>query len=670
MTVSALARILAAILVLAWALALPAVLARAAAEAAEDRVELVLDYAGAAALAEARGLPVPEVLRRFAAAGVTAVGVRERTLLQLYQQGRVNLVDGDALARSWSALVPALPAGLAPAVPVRPGWTYVSGNDPELGRELREAWMELHRSGWPAEPPRWVEGEGWLLVLPVPSGQARIVPLGFDGLALSQVREAGLEPVPLLAGSPVPGFRRPPVPAAWRQPQLGRRLAVLAGDPVPGFPGSTGEVGAFLRERGTEPALIEHWDQLGYLARRGARELVVAAGARGVRAYTLQPELRSSLPVEEQLDRIVTSVQERRLRVVYLHALPASLAGEHGDALTASVAFAAELAERLGRLGLRVGPVEPGPEVRVPAWTLLPELVAVAAAAGLVALAGLAEPARGGSVPPRLAGAAALVPFPAMAALAAVAPETLARQVAAFGAAVCFPLLALAAASRMAGATPVRGPARAPLLRGLLAALAGTGSALAGGLLIAALLGTNEFLMVWAFFRGVKLSFALPFALLGLALLAGRRPRAAGAGGTGRWPVLLLIAALVAVALVVRATAFRQVPDLEIALRRGLADLFVVRPRFKEFLIGVPALVVLGWLAPPRGSWLFAGLAVGSLVGLTSVVNSFAHVFTPVAVSLWRTANGLLLGLPLGALAAALAAGARAAAGRTRPAGG
>jgi len=127
------------------------------------------------------------------------------------------------------------------------------------------------------------------------------------------------------------------------------------------------------------------------------------------------------------------------------------------------------------------------------------------------------------------------------------------------------------------------------------------------------------------------------------------------------WVLGLAAALLLAAVVVVRSAAAEQIPAAEAQARRLLSLLIGVRPRFKEFLVGVPALVLMGALRPPRGTWPHLLLRLASAVGLISVVNSFAHVFTPVEVSLRRTAWGLALGAAGGAALAWLLPRAAAA---------
>jgi len=90
------------------------------------------------------------------------------------------------------------------------------------------------------------------------------------------------------------------------------------------------------------------------------------------------------------------------------------------------------------------------------------------------------------------------------------------------------------------------------------------------------------------------------------------------------------------------------VPPLEIELRNALEDVLIVRPRFKEFLIGHPALILWVGLGTTRWRpWAVGLLAIGML-GQVSIVNSFLHLHTPLWVTLLRTAHGLWMGLAIG----------------------
>lgn len=85
-------------------------------------------------------------------------------------------------------------------------------------------------------------------------------------------------------------------------------------------------------------------------------------------------------------------------------------------------------------------------------------------------------------------------------------------------------------------------------------------------------------------------------------------------------------------------------PEWERMLRGGLEQIFLVRPRFKEFFFGHPAFLLAalfhlhGLRAP--AAWL---LVAGS-VGQASLLDSFAHLHTPVWVTLLRSFHGLWIG--------------------------
>jgi hypothetical protein len=95
--------------------------------------------------------------------------------------------------------------------------------------------------------------------------------------------------------------------------------------------------------------------------------------------------------------------------------------------------------------------------------------------------------------------------------------------------------------------------------------------------------------------------------------------------------------------------AIVSVSSLEIRLREILESLFLARPRFKELLIGYPALFAMVYLYRKyKYDAILLVLGLGVMMGSISMVNSFSHVFTTVLVSSNRTLAGLLTGTVVG----------------------
>jgi hypothetical protein len=92
--------------------------------------------------------------------------------------------------------------------------------------------------------------------------------------------------------------------------------------------------------------------------------------------------------------------------------------------------------------------------------------------------------------------------------------------------------------------------------------------------------------------------------------------------------------------------AIVSVSSFEIRLREILEGLFLARPRFKEILIGYPALFAMVYLYRKyQYDVILLVLGLGVMMGSISMVNSFSHVFTTVMVSASRTLAGLLTGI-------------------------
>jgi hypothetical protein len=90
--------------------------------------------------------------------------------------------------------------------------------------------------------------------------------------------------------------------------------------------------------------------------------------------------------------------------------------------------------------------------------------------------------------------------------------------------------------------------------------------------------------------------------------------------------------------------------SFELALRSHLTTILQVRPRFKEFVVAWPALMLvpaLNAVDRRRWGWLFV-LAGG--MGLGDLIDTFSHLHTPLLVGAERVVNGGVLGAVLGAV--------------------
>jgi hypothetical protein len=173
---------------------------------------------------------------------------------------------------------------------------------------------------------------------------------------------------------------------------------------------------------------------------------------------------------------------------------------------------------------------------------------------------------------------------------------------------------------------------------------------------IAASLADIRYLMHIEFFTGVKVSLFAPLGLFALnyimvfkdednlfdvvykLLLKTPNYLILFAGGLG------LVLAYVSL------TRSGNMPtigpsQIELRLREFLEHFFLARPRFREILIGYPAFAVMVYLYHRyKASFLLLVPGFGVMLGSASMINSFAHTFTAINISMHRTWAGFLTG--------------------------
>jgi hypothetical protein len=133
---------------------------------------------------------------------------------------------------------------------------------------------------------------------------------------------------------------------------------------------------------------------------------------------------------------------------------------------------------------------------------------------------------------------------------------------------------------------------------------------------------------------------------------AGARARRIASQPLLIWQIVVGIVALVALLLLVTRSGNDSavgVSPIELKFRSLLDRLLYARPRFKEFLIGHPAMVLaLALSARNQGRvWVLPLFLLGA-IGQVSLLNTFCHLHTPILASLARALLGLLIGVIIG----------------------
>ena len=194
--------------------------------------------------------------------------------------------------------------------------------------------------------------------------------------------------------------------------------------------------------------------------------------------------------------------------------------------------------------------------------------------------------------------------------------------------------------------------------KGLLNLLMVSLCSVASGLMVAALLSDTTFLLGLDRFRGVKL-LTLGTPLLIVIVFAWKRYSVGAWLAALKTSIAVYQAALAGAVGVVLALLYLRsgndagatASETERTLRVVLDNVLGVRPRFKEFLLAHPALVCTSLVVQRTGflpSLIFVLLAA---IGQAGIVDTFAHIHTPLAVTLTR----VFLGVAFGAIFALLA---------------
>lgn len=177
---------------------------------------------------------------------------------------------------------------------------------------------------------------------------------------------------------------------------------------------------------------------------------------------------------------------------------------------------------------------------------------------------------------------------------------------------------------------------------------------LVGGLFIVALLSRNSYMLGVDGFTGIKLAHLAPIVLIVCSIEYKRRKldinyyKGLLDQNINYWILgLALVAGAVLVVYTSRTGNTGEISEVEAIIRQLLNDILGVRPRTKEFLIGHPIMLVTLYYGCKKN---YLPLIVLGLMGQISIVNTYAHLHTPLIISLMRSVNGMLIGVVVGVI--------------------
>lgn len=615
-----------------------------------QRVEIAMDYNDFLGLARSYNYKPEAFLVELRRAGLTSLAFQEElgaginTARNAYVTSGVGILDSARLA---PIADPAL-AALVRSNAIVPNEVYLLVYDrATFDRYLAQ--LPLHFGG--ASIRVLHANSPWIIAVRTQIDYFGQISLGIPADQLALAKKLNLFVIPRLQNDE--RLAGPQIAAAFDALRHRARITTVIffglRNQVLGFPDHLKDTADVMNARKLTFGSIETYDATQ--VQKGNDELAKLIPGRTVRVLAIAKPEQDKLKFEEIVARYLLGVRERNIRVVYLRPFAHEYNGLSIE--KTNVELVRQIRDGLAARGFKEGSAAPIPAYR--ADSVIPVgIVALAVPSIFILLLGIF-----GWYRPWLGAVAYAATILLYAGAYASHHDLLARSILALAGALLFATGALAVLNGAFTSNPER-TTSSQLGRSLQWTALATGVALLGALVVVGLMSSPLVMEEIEKFRGVKAVLALP-PLIALALyfLTDRfgakiqDPQSAFNTPVRIGQLALGVVIIAGAGLILMRSGNQSdiAPSaFELSLRSGLTSFLSVRPRFKEFLIGFPMLMLLPALLPAHRralGWLFA-LGIG--VGIGDVIDTFSHLHTPILVSLIRVVLGLLLGCAIGAI--------------------
>ncbi|MFE6797233.1 DUF5693 family protein [Paenibacillus chitinolyticus] len=633
---------------------LPLAFFREQTEKSANQVEFVFDYRDLLEMADVRPNPqgfVSEQLQAMKKAGIGSLAVYESTLSELRLSRRIEVFSSkDATSLTQKPISP------------NENFTYILFTDPASESQIKPMIeTAFNKLGVKTSPWSFKNQAG--MIIEMNMEEANMKPMDPDPITLQMMKDEGFRIVVRL------GNKREFVTNEMdallaKLYKLGARRIIIDGDYAPGYSDDPEQVtlhkmGILLKKYDMGLANIEMLKQ----PQKGFGSLAKDTDYNVVRLHSFTEKdgekLTENLTKEDQeariqqtADRFVLAVKDRNIRMLFLNGRAVKNLDKAAiltplDSLYESLNGKDGAIKRIEDAGFKVGPAKQFDYTYNTYQNVARFFTLIGGVSLIVLLVGYFIP--------EAVLALFIIGLLGAAGLFFKSPDLYAQGLA-LACAISAPSIAVIEAIRSIQSGRAA-KAKSAVLYALGLLIKTTLISLIGVVYLVGLLNHISYFLVLQQFRGVSLLHLLPIALVGLYLLFFRETLNYRERGervkkllSTNISVLWIIAAAAAAGVIYyylsRTGNEGQTSAIERYLRSFLENTLGVRPRNKEFMLAHPLFLLGAYLSVKYRNAVYL-LLIG-VVGQLSIVDTFAHLHTPLEISGIRITYGIVFGAMIG----------------------
>ena len=637
---------------------------RHAVEIHNNQVDMAMDYDSLRELSEREGIDFTEILRKFKDAGITSLAIYDTTFEKLTRAGKVIAVYGTDIISNYhsGSLTSQLWREAVEIGAIDPTRVYI------IGRSLKsyeEAKKDLFLRFGENRVRAFSIGDIEVLEVKAQFGLFMREPVGIDVDEMETAKKFGF----MILARPKNFNQCTPEKVKYVFDRLeGYPISeiVFDGPEILGAPNHIDVTAAEMKKRGYKLGLIEHTSQLQFYNQTGMFELAEKLGYNEIaRLYAIPRDEQPKLLIDTAVQRWGTTDHERNIRINLLRIYEKPAPGL--TLLETNLKYVKDTVAKIKSNGYTFGAADTFDNYFPSKFLRVFVIIGVMAAAVLyLSLI---------SYRVNAAKKFQLILFAVLAVIASV-PILMdaggkVRILAALMSANLFPALAVIwQLDKLRFAHLQDGESYSTVqivLAGVLALFITSALSMVGAAYLSGALSDIKYFLEFEIFRGIKLTFVLPLILVAIAFLqrfnvidevqknvSAIEQLKAIFNMNVKVKYLLggIFVMLAFVVLIARSghTSGMPVSGMEIKIRAMLEHLFYARPRSKEIFIGHPAFVMAmaAFLQKFPKSICFI-LTIVATIGQSSMVETFAHMRTPIFMSFMRGVDGVLPGALIGA---------------------